>query len=86
MTLTIRIVPNAKRSQIIGWEDGELKIKIAAPAVDGKANAALITFLAKELDVGKSKIAILKGETSRRKIVEVPDGQYPSLSSESSPE
>lgn len=88
MKLSVKISPNAKRSEIVGLKDGVLKIKIAAPAVDGKANAELVRFLAETLKVPKSRIVILKGETSRNKLVEVPDGTSLAQcsSSSSSPE
>ena len=74
MKLSLKITPNAKRSEVVGWEEGILKVKIAAPAIDGKANAELVKFLAKKLGLPKSQIVILKGETARQKLVEVPDG------------
>lgn len=89
MKISLKITPNAKRSEILGWEDGVLKLKIAAPAVDGKANAVLVRFLAETLGVPKSHIVILKGETSRNKLVEIPDGArlpHTDSSSSSSPE
>lgn len=89
MKIALKITPNAKRSEILGWEDGVLKVKIAAPAVDGKANAVLVRFLAESFGVAKSHIVILKGETSRNKLVEVPDGALlpqADSSSSSSPE
>lgn len=89
MRLTVRISPSAKKSEILGWEDGFLKIKIAAPAIEGKANAELTRFLAKIGHVSKSQIVIVKGDTSKIKIVEMPDAAYAhviSSSSSSSPE
>lgn len=59
--------PGAKRSAIVGEHGGRLKIAIASPPVDGKANSALIAFLAKTLSVSKSTIEIVNGETSRQK-------------------
>ncbi len=79
MKLAVRVIPNARTSEILGWEeDGSagrvLKVRIAAPAVDGKANAALTAFLAKKLGIPKSKVVLAKGETSRVKQFTVPDG------------
>lgn len=76
--LFVRAVPNAKTSAILGWEDEPLvgrvlKVRIAAPAVDGKANAALIAYLAKTLKLSKSAISLTKGETSRIKQFTIPD-------------
>lgn len=77
--LTIRAVPNAKTSAILGWEEDPLagrvlKVRIAAPAVDGKANAALTAFLAESLGLSRSKVALEKGGTSRFKQFTIPDG------------
>lgn len=73
MTLLVRVVPNASKTEIVGWmADGCLKIKIAAPPVDGKANQELISFLAKTLSVPKSEIEITNGLTSKKKTVHTP--------------
>jgi uncharacterized protein len=71
--LTVKIIPNAKKSEIIGWEDGKLKIKIKCPPVDGKANKELISFLSKEWGISKSQIILLKGEKNKLKVLEIPD-------------
>lgn len=88
MRITVRISPNAKKSEVLGWEDGYLKIKIAAPAVEGKANAELTRFLAKLCQVSKSQIVILKGDNARIKILDVPEEALSHVisSSSSSPE
>jgi len=74
--LSIRVQPGARSDALIGWttdsRGGEvLKIRLRAPAVEGKANAALIEFLAHSLGLRRSQIAILRGEKSREKIVAV---------------
>lgn len=69
--LKIRAVPNAPKSHCAGAYGDGVKIKIAAPAMDGKANAELIKYLAKTLGISKSGVRILSGESSRDKIVEV---------------
>ncbi len=74
LTLTLHVQPNARRSAIAGFHGDALKIRIAAPAVDNKANAALIEFLSETLAVPKSAIAIRRGATSRRKVVEITGG------------
>jgi uncharacterized protein (TIGR00251 family) len=66
--INIRIIPNARKTAVIE-EDGRLKVYVTAPAVDGKANAALILLLAKHLKVKKSNIEILRGEKSRNKVI-----------------
>lgn len=69
VSLSLLLAPNAKRSAIVGIFDGQLKIAVRAPAQEGKANAALIQFLAKVLAVPKSSIELVKGHTSKRKLV-----------------
>lgn len=78
MKLRIRATPNAKRSEILGWEDDPtagrvLRVRVAAPPVEGKANAELRGFLAKTLGVSKSQVQLDKGGTSRVKVFEIPD-------------
>ncbi len=62
----IKISPNAKKNEIIKTET-EVKIKITAQPIDGKANKALVEFLSKEFKIPKTSIEILKGETSKEK-------------------
>jgi len=69
--IKIRVVPNAHRSECAGVYGDALKIKIAAPAVDGKANDELIKFLSKALGVPKNAVSILCGDTSHNKLVEI---------------
>lgn len=79
MKLRIRATPNAKRSEIIGWEDDPqagrvLRVRVAAPPTEGKANAELREFLAKSLRLPKSQVVLEKGDSSRVKTFEIPDG------------
>lgn len=67
----VRVVPNSSKSEIIGEFDSALKIKIAAPPVDGAANAELIKVLAKKLGVAKSAIEIIGGQSSKNKQVKI---------------
>lgn len=71
MTLTIQTTPNAPRSQIVGWQGYRLKVKVKAPAVEGKANAELIRFLAESFGVRASAVALVRGETARLKVVRI---------------
>ena len=71
VTLTLHIQPGAKKTEVAGLHGDALKIRLAAPPVDGKANAALIDFLAGKLGVAKSAVVLKSGQTSRRKVVEV---------------
>ena len=70
-TLTLHIQPGAKTTEVVGPHGDALKIRLAAPPVDGKANAALITFLADRLGVARSTIEVISGQTSRRKILAI---------------
>ncbi len=69
--IKIRVVPNAPKSMCVGEYGDAIKIKIAAQAMDGKANAELIKFLSKALDIPRANIRICSGETARDKLVEV---------------
>lgn len=67
--LDVIISPRASRSRIMGVHDGRLKIQLAAPPVDGKANEALVRFLAAALDVSRAQVEIVGGSANRRKTV-----------------
>ena len=65
------VYPNAARSEIAGFADGVLRVKVSAPPVKGKANKELITFLSRRLDVGKDRLCIIKGHAARNKVIAV---------------
>ncbi|HSM35055.1 MAG TPA: DUF167 domain-containing protein [Longimicrobiales bacterium] len=67
----VRVVPRASRTEVAGEYAGALRVRLAAPPVDGKANAALIRFLSSALSVPRAEIRIVRGESSRSKTVEV---------------
>ncbi len=67
--LTLHIQPGAKHTRIVGLYGEALKISLAAPPVDGKANQALLRFLAEELAIPIRSLCLSSGETSRRKVV-----------------
>ena len=72
--LAIRVIPGASRNEIADiLEDGTIRIKLTAPPVVGRANAALIDFLSKILDIPKSKIDIIAGHSRRDKLVSILD-------------
>lgn len=78
MKLHVLASPNAKRSEVCGWEDDPragrvLRVRIAAPPVDGKANEELRRTIAAWLALPKSAVVLMKGETSRVKTCTVPD-------------
>ncbi len=69
--LAIKVSPNTGRNEITGWRGDVLQIKIAAAPEKGKANKELIDFLGRALGIKKSAITIIKGKTSRNKIIEI---------------
>ena len=66
--LRFHIVPTAKANQVIGAHGAAIKITLRAPAVEGKANAALRSFLAEELEIPERNIALVRGQKSRDKL------------------
>ena len=71
VTLRLHIQPGAKKTEVVGLHGNALKIRLAAPPVDGKANHALIGFIAERLGVAKSAITLKSGHSSRRKVLEI---------------
>lgn len=71
ITLTLHIQPGAKKTEFAGLHGDALKIRLAAPPVDGKANEALIKFVAETLKLPKSAVNLKSGQTSRRKVLEI---------------
>lgn len=69
--LEILVQPRASRTRVVGEHDGRLKVQLAAPPVDGEANAALVEFLADALGARRSDVVIERGDTGRRKTVRV---------------
>ena len=67
--LAVKVTPNAGRSEITGFKDGVLQVRIGAPPDKGKANKELVDFLSEKLGVKKSAVLIIKGQTSRNKVV-----------------
>lgn len=73
LIFTVKVVPRASKSEIVGELNGALKVRIASPPVDGAANAELVKTLAKFCDVPKSTVEIIKGETSKTKQIKISD-------------
>jgi len=69
--LDCRLQPKASNDEFCGEHDGQLKIRITAPPIDGKANRYLIAFIAKAFGVSKSQVTILKGEQGRSKQLKI---------------
>ncbi len=69
--LVVRVRPNAKQNQLVGFKEGVLHVRIAAPPIDGKANEALVKFLSTQLGVSKSRLSIEKGLAGRTKTITI---------------
>jgi uncharacterized protein (TIGR00251 family) len=69
--LSLRVIPNAKRTEIVGWIQESIKIKLQAPPTEGRANAVLLEFFANKLSLPKNSIRLISGKTSRNKIIEI---------------
>ena len=67
LLLSVKVQPKASKDEIIGIQDGALKVRITAPPVDGKANRHLISYLSGVFKVAKSRIELIAGETGRNK-------------------
>ncbi len=67
----IVVQPRASRTRVIGEHDGRLKLQVAAPPVDGEANAAVVEFLADALGVRKGAVSLVRGDVGRRKTVRI---------------
>jgi uncharacterized protein (TIGR00251 family) len=73
VTLRLHIQPGAKKTEVAGPHGESLKIRLAAPPVDGKANSCLVGFLAQSLGVAKASVSLVSGESSRAKRVRIDD-------------
>ncbi|MBQ8516519.1 MAG: DUF167 domain-containing protein [Akkermansia sp.] len=79
MKIALKVTPGARKNEILGWEDDYpqigrvLRVKIAAPPVEGKANKEITAFMAKTLGIPKSAVELLHGSTGRIKLIQVPD-------------
>jgi hypothetical protein len=67
----VRLQPRARRAEVVGERAGALVIRVTAPPVDGKANAALCAFIADRVGVPSSRVTVVRGSTSRDKLVRV---------------
>ncbi|HXI88401.1 MAG TPA: DUF167 domain-containing protein [Blastocatellia bacterium] len=71
VTIKVRVQPRAARTEIIGEHAGAIKMRVAAPPVDGKANEECRRYLAKLLKVGATSVEIISGDSSRDKVIRV---------------
>lgn len=69
--VSIHVQPGARKSEIVGLHGDALKIRVAAHAVEGRANAALVALIAERVGVAKSEVRVLRGEQSRDKLIEI---------------
>jgi uncharacterized protein len=69
--VSVRVQPRASRDEITGWRDDVLVARLTAPPVDGRANKALCQLIAKAVGVAPSRVAVVRGEKSRDKVVRV---------------
>jgi uncharacterized protein (TIGR00251 family) len=71
VTIQVHIIPNAKTDKVAGEYGDAIKIKLRAPAVEGKANTALCRFLAEKLRIPQRAIVLERGERSRDKVIRI---------------
>ena len=70
-TIKVRVQPKSSRNQVDSFQDGTLRVRVTAAPTEGQANAAVIAILAKTLGVSKSRLEIIRGYSSRDKVVSV---------------
>jgi uncharacterized protein (TIGR00251 family) len=69
--VSVRLQPRARRDEVVGERAGAIVIRVTAPPVDGKANAALCALVARAAGVPPSRVSVVRGQTSRDKVVRV---------------
>jgi uncharacterized protein (TIGR00251 family) len=70
-SIKLRVTPSASRDAVLGWQGDVLRVQVRAPAQRGKANDALLRLLAAALGIERRRLRIVRGETSRQKVVSV---------------
>jgi hypothetical protein len=78
-TLALKVIPGAGRDEIGGWHGSALKVKVRAPALDGRANDAVLGLLATRLGLPRRDLALLRGEKSRQKLIRIDNLDVASL-------
>ena len=84
-TLELKTIPNAPRTAVAGWLGDALKVKVHAPALEGRANDALLEFLAEELGVHRRAVTLVRGDKSRHKVVRVDGLTLPEVKAKLAP-
>ena len=69
--LNVRVQPGASRSEVVGWQGDTLRVRVQAPPLEGRANAAVIELLSSALDVPRRRLRLERGEASREKLIAV---------------
>ncbi|HET6351883.1 MAG TPA: DUF167 domain-containing protein [Coriobacteriia bacterium] len=71
LRLKLHVTPKSGRDEVVGWRGDELQVRVTAPPEDGKANAAVCKTVAAALGVPKSAVRVMRGDTSRHKLIEI---------------
>ncbi|MBI4397084.1 MAG: YggU family protein [Elusimicrobia bacterium] len=71
MIIRVRVIPNAHRSEVVGRIGSTVRVKVAAPAIDGKANAELVSFLSDFFEVKNRGVKIVRGQKGKEKTIEI---------------
>lgn len=67
ISFKVKVIPKASRSKVVGWENGELRVRLAAAPEKGEANVELLRYLAETFGMGKRAVRLMRGKTSRHK-------------------
>ena len=70
-TLKVRVIPNAKKDAFAGYREGEMVLRLIAPAIEGRANKAAAEFVSRYFGVPRSAVLLVRGERSRHKIFQI---------------
>lgn len=71
MKITVHVKPNSRKNEVLTAADGTILVRVSAPPADGQANVRVIELLARRFGIPKSRVHILRGMTSRKKIIEI---------------
>jgi uncharacterized protein (TIGR00251 family) len=77
--IRVRLQPHASRDEVVGERAGSVVVRVAAPPVDGKANAALCKLIARAAGVAASRVAVVRGLTAREKVVRIEGADEPAV-------